>query len=263
LKKKIATIIILLLILSITWIALIQENNKYKLPTIVSIPKINIIKIDTPEVLTSNNEDELYNVLSNLKSAVESDDNNSNKLTDNEMQNVLSKLKYLQPVEPKKEIPKEVSSVEKVKIVEPKIVKKIIPKSIPTVVKVSEPTIKPIVIEPIIYKKVYVEIPSSDTFIDESTVTTHEYRRRLQNDTETEIDKDLMSLPMAQTLDMNIEEKIESGEIEELRTPKPLVKKSTISLTSEEIKIDDDIPWAKLREVDDEVEGILLKETIK
>ena len=260
-RNKIATIIILMLVLSITWIALMQESGQKAPPQIISIPKIEVPKTDIPkidilEVTAIHKDDEFSNIVSNLKSVVEFK-SSSDKLTESEMQNVLSKLRYLKPLELKKELPiKEISSIIKKTPIEKEEVIKVVKKIEPEIIKEISFISKPKIVEPI-NKEVYIDKPIT---IIEPTITTNEYRRRLKKD--EEVDKDLMSLPMVRTVDMNIEQKIKRGEIEELRTAKPLLEKTTITVSSDEKKIDDDIPWAKLREVDEKVDGILLKKDI-
>jgi hypothetical protein len=73
---------------------------------------------------------------------------------------------------------------------------------------------------------------------------------------------DILSLPPVETVDMNIEEKIAKGIIPPPKTSKPVVEKETIYIPSKEKKIDDTIPWAELHDMDERVDGILIKENI-
>jgi hypothetical protein len=75
-------------------------------------------------------------------------------------------------------------------------------------------------------------------------------------------DRDIISLPFVKTFDMNIEEEIKRGEIPPLKTKKPLVQKETIYIPSKEKPIDNNIPWAKLYNMDEKVNGIFIPEVI-
>ena len=75
-------------------------------------------------------------------------------------------------------------------------------------------------------------------------------------------DEDILALPMVQTVDMDIEEKIDKGLLPPLRTEKPLVKKEPIIIPSKADKIDTTIPWAKLHDENEVLEGIVSDEII-
>ena len=75
-------------------------------------------------------------------------------------------------------------------------------------------------------------------------------------------DRDIISLPFVKTFDMNIEEEIKRGEIPPLKTKKPLVQKETIYIPSKEKPIDNNIPWAKLHNMNEKVNGIFIPEVI-
>ncbi|MCK4440639.1 MAG: hypothetical protein KAU90_01445 [Sulfurovaceae bacterium] len=76
------------------------------------------------------------------------------------------------------------------------------------------------------------------------------------------IDKDIISLPYVKTVDINIEEQIKKGLIPLPKTQKPLIYKETIYIPSNEKPIDNNIPWAKLHDIDEEVDGIFIPEVI-
>ncbi len=89
-------------------------------------------------------------------------------------------------------------------------------------------------------------------------LTTKEYQKIL---TQKEPDKNILALPPIQTVDMNIEEKIQKGVIPQPKTPKPLIKEPTIFIKSNN-KIDKNIPWAKLHDINEKVDGIFINENI-
>jgi hypothetical protein len=213
-------------------------NNKK-----VNIKKITIPKVTIPKTTTDKKIDELSKVASSLKSIVEEEDKQAikqNNPTEDEIQNILSNLKRLKPIEEKKTVIVRKSKVPTKKRINKK--RKITKKRETTKI------IKPKKI--IIYKEIK----------EEDTITAEEYRKRLAK--ESKIDEDIASLSMVDTVDMNIEEKIKKGEIKELTTPKPIVEQKTIYIPLNQQKIDEDIPWAKLREVDEKVDGIFIKESI-
>ncbi len=75
--------------------------------------------------------------------------------------------------------------------------------------------------------------------------------------------EDIMDLPMIQPVDMDIEEKIKKGIIPPLRTKKPLVKEGTVILKPKVApQIDEDIPWAKLHDPDEKLNGIVLDDVV-
>ncbi|SFV64149.1 hypothetical protein MNB_SV-12-1430 [hydrothermal vent metagenome] len=246
-SNKILIIIILLLIIIILILSLKTEkssteniDNKK-----IEIPKITIPKIIIPQTTDNNKEKELSKVVSALKSIVEEDESSQQNIpTEDDIQNILSNLKALKPVESdikpsiKKEthikkkivINKKSHTQKKIAIKRKKITKKV--KYIPRPKK-----------KVIIYKKPLQK---------EEPITAEEYRKRLAK--ESEIDKDISSLPMVETIDIN--------KVKKLTTPKPLVKKKTIYIPSNEKKIVGDIPWAKLHNVEERVDGILIKELI-
>ncbi len=136
------------------------------------------------------------------------------------------------------------------------------------VIKYKEPKViikEKIVIkkEPVIKEKIvvkYVTVPAVNSQNDmTSKMTKDDYIRKLKSKGS---DKSIISLPPVKTLDMNIEEKIKKGEIEALRTNKPLVKKETIYVPSSEKKIDKKIPWANLYEMDDKLNGVVYDDVV-
>ncbi len=76
------------------------------------------------------------------------------------------------------------------------------------------------------------------------------------------VDEDIMSLPMVKTVDMDIEDKIDKGILSPLRTKKPLVEEESILVESSEYQINESIPWAKLHDLDEDLEGIISDEIV-
>ncbi|MCH9739294.1 MAG: hypothetical protein K0U38_00420, partial [Epsilonproteobacteria bacterium] len=75
--------------------------------------------------------------------------------------------------------------------------------------------------------------------------------------------EDIISLPSVNTVDMNIEDKIEQGKISPLRTNKPLVKEETVYIAPKEVaKIDNAIPFANLHETSTKLDGIISNEVV-
>jgi len=234
--NKILIIIILtiiIIILSFKTQGDIPNNRK------IVIPKIIIPKVTAPQTTTNKKEDELSKVISGLKSIVEEEDEKSiqqDNPTDDEVRNILSSLKALKPIEKKQIV-----------VVKKSVAKKKVDKKRDIINKRQI----------IIYKEIIVEKSSTK---EESTITAEEYRKRLAK--ESKVDEDIASLSMVDTVDMDIEQKIKKGKVKELTTPKPIVEQETIYIPSGDKKIEEDIPWAKLREVDEKVDGIFIRESI-
>jgi len=266
-------LIIAILIITITLLIVSFEtqekfanNRKIDIPKVV-IPKIttskepiqreddelsrivsdleSIVEEDTNQMEEKKpTEDEIQNILSDLKFIVEEDtkDIEQNKPTEDEVQNILAKLEVLKPIEERREIVKKIEAPIRRKNIKKK---RVISKKKRVVIKKRE-TKKHIKKEPCIEEKL-------------STLTAEEYRRELAR--ESKIDEDIASLSMVETVDMDIEQKIEKGEVKELTTFKPIVRQEVIVIPSNQ-QIDDNIPWADLKDIDEKTEGIFIKEYI-
>ena len=224
--NKILIIVILLIAITILIVSFktqtdITNSKKNDIPKIV-ISKVTIPKID---IYQKESEDD------NMK---------QKKLTEYEVENILSKLRVLKPIEKKKKV-----IVKKIKLhikrkpkkkTKKRVVKKI------DIVKKREiiKSLKPKKV--IIYKELIIQKRCAKK--SSTTITAEEYRERLAK--ESKIDIDIASLSMVRTVDMDIEQKIEKGKAEKLTTPKPLVEQKTIYIPSSEEKIDNNIPWAEL-----------------
>jgi hypothetical protein len=263
-------LIIAILIITITIIILAfktQENitNKKKF----DIPKIVIPKVTISQTTAQKKEDELLKIVSDLKSIIEEDEIiQQNRPTEDEVQNILSDLKALKLIEKKREKKKRKKKKKKKKKKRKKKKRKVVVKKSKVPIKRRvytrmkrakkrpiEKDIKPKKI--IIYKEVVIEKPSTQ---EESILTAEEYRIRLAK--ESKVDEDIASLSIVKIVDMDIEQKIKEGKERKLTTPKPLVEQKTIFIPSSQQKIDDDIPWAELKDVNEKVDGIFIKELI-
>ena len=226
--NKVLTIIILILTIIILILSFkIQKNitNSKK----IDISKIVIPKVIIPQTITPKKEENKKNI-------------EQDNLTEDEIQNILSKLKALEHIEEKKIIP----VVKKSKV----DIKK-------NIVKKTDKIIKKQTVKYIKSKEIIVEKPS---YKNEPTITEEEYRKRLAK--ESKVDDSIASLSMVNTVDMDIEQKIKKGKVKELTTPKPIVLQKTIQIPSNEKKINDNIPWANLLEIDERVDGIFIDEDI-
>jgi len=248
-----------------------SEEDKERIENILilsdidSFSNIRVIPIDEDLSILSKQ------IISKLNSIVASQKEQiSQPIPDKESQKILSNLKSLVPIEkPKKEkIIKKATHIKKKKV----IVKKHIHKKIKTK-KIAKKTIhkriktkkiaKKSICKKIKTKKIKIDsVPSSHNFTKgqiDKTIAKKIIYKEIKN---KEIDKDILSLPYVQTVDMNIEEKIKRGEIPPPRTKKPLVKQETIYIPSNEKPIDDNIPWAKLHDINEKVDGIFIPEVI-
>jgi len=220
----------------------VNEEDKERIESILTLSDINnfsnitIIPIDENLAVISKQ------IISKLNNIVASQkEQSSQQIPENESQKILSNLKRLIPFEKSKKqkiIKKTTHTKSKRAIVKKTIHKKIKNKKIFPKIKIdkaiSKKTIK--IISKIPEKVIYKEIENKNI--------------------------DIISLPYVQTVNMNIEDKIKRGEIPPLRTKKPLVKQETIYIPSHEKPIDDNIPWAKLYNMDEKVDGIFIPEVI-
>jgi len=195
-----------------------------------SVNSFNNTKIDSPSIKNSDINSETVEIISNLVKAV----NNGEKTIS----------EYVKP----KIITKEKIVI---KYKEPKIITKE-----KIVVKYKEPKI--ITKEKIVVKYVPVPVVNNKKDIS-STMTKGEYLKKLHSKAP---DKSVMSLPSVEMVDMDIEEKIKKGVVKALRTNKPLVKRETIYIPSHEKKIDKNIPWANLYEMDAKLNGIVYDDVV-
>jgi len=138
------------------------------------------------------------------------------------------------------------------------------------IIKYKEPKVKikeKIVIkykEPIVKEKVivkYVKVPVKDPEeIKVSKMTKDEYLKKLHS---KDPDKDILSLPSVETVDINIEEKIKKGVVKPLKTNKPLVEEGTVYLRpTTETTIDKEIPLADLHDMDEPLNGIVYDDVV-
>jgi len=79
-----------------------------------------------------------------------------------------------------------------------------------------------------------------------------------------EVELNIMMLPMVKPVPMDIEEKIQLGLIPPPRTKKPLVRYRTQVEGSsyDSLPLNDSIPWARLHDVDEKLDGIVLEEVV-
>jgi len=204
------------------------EEDKERIESILTLSDINSFNNITVIPIDENLAVMSKLIISKLKTIVESQKGNiTQPITEKESQNILSSLKSLIPLQkPKKQkIIKKITHAKTKTKISKKIVKEIPPKKI----------------------KKHKTIAKKDIKIVPIKAT---------------IDKDIMSLPYVKTVDMNIEDKIKRGEIPPLKTKKPLVKEKTIYISSHEKPIEDSIPWAKLHNMDEKVNGIFIPEVI-
>jgi hypothetical protein len=202
-------------------------EDKERIETILQLSNINNFSNITTIPI---NED--LAIIANLKSIIESEkEQDTQTPTEDEVNSILSNLKTLviQEKPQKKKIIKKKKIIRKKKIIKKKkkitYIKKYKHK------KVLKDKVKIVIPTPRIYQKI-------------------EYNR------------DIISLPFVKTVDMDIEEEIKRGEIPPLKTKKPLVQKETIYIPSNEKPIDNNIPWAKLHNMDEKVDGIFIPEVI-
>jgi len=209
-----------------------SKEDKERIESILTLSNINSFSNITVIPIDAD-----LAVISNLKTIVESKKEQIDQtLTEDETHRILSNLKTL--IVPKK--PQKKKNVKK--ITHPKtkrkISKKIVKRNSPKKIKKIK-IVKTIKKHKIISKQDIKIVPIKP-----------------------KIDRDIISLPYVKTLDMNIEEEIKRGEIAPLRTKKHLVKQETIYIPSNEKPIDDNIPWAKLHNIDEKVNGIFIPEII-
>ena len=247
---KLLTIVILLVTITILILSFKTQNNITNNKKI-DIPRIVIPKVTIPKTDAYKKEDELSKIVFSLESIIEEDKNSikGNKPTEDEVQDILSNLKALKPIEEqKKSIKKECP---KRRVVKRKKLKRVVKRKKRQIAKHTKPK------KIIVHKEIIIEKPP----IKKKSITAEEYRARLAK--ESRVDKDIASLSMVNTVDIDIEKKIKEGKERELTTPKPLIEQTTIYIPpSNRQEIDDDIPWAELKEVNEKVNGIFIKEPI-
>jgi len=235
-----------------------SKEDKERIESILTLSDINsfsnIIVMAEDEDLSIISKQ----IISKLNNIVASQkEQSSQPIPENESQKILSNLKSLIPLEkPKKQkiIKKATHTKSKKAIVKKTIHKKIKNKKI--VKKTIHKKIKNKKISPKI--KIDKAI-SKKTIKIVSKIAETIIHKEIEN---KKIDKDIISLPYVQTVDINIEDKIKRGEIAPPRNKKPLVQEETIYIPSHEKPIDDNIPWAKLHNMDEKVDGILIPEVI-
>ena len=213
----------------------IEDKNSVErvlnLSTLNSFSNIELIKIDKP-----------LDIISNLKSVVEEEEEEMIKEetpSEDEIEDILLNLKSLAVEEPKKE--KKVIRKKRV------IVKK--KKHIVTVKKRVKN--KKVVTKKIIKKKIVKKKRVKKEIKKIKEVEHIEIKDKIIEDKAIEKPKkniDIMSLPFVKPIDVEY--------VEHLKTKKPLVKKETIYIKSDENRVDKEIPWAKLHNVNEKVNGV-------
>jgi len=197
-----------------------------------SVTSFNNTKIDYSPIKNSDINSETVEIISNLVKAV---DNGEKTISEYVKPKVIIKEKIV------------------VKYKKPKIITKE-----KIVVKYKKPKI--ITKEKIVVKYVPVPVPIVNNENDiSSKMTKEEYLKKLNS---KQPDKSIMSLPAVDVVDMDIEEKIKKGVVKPLKTTKPLVKKGTVYLPSHEKKIDENIPWAELHDMDANLNGIVYDDVV-
>lgn len=206
-----------------------------------SVNSFNSTDVYTFPTQENDLDSETVNIISNLVKTV---DNGEEKIADYLKPKIITKEKIIVKYRKPKVI---IKYKEK-----PPIIKKIIKEKI--VIK-KEPVIK----EKVIIK--YVPVPVVKKPKEKSPeITEEDYIKNLNRKAP---DKDIMSLPPVEVVDMNIEEKIKKGEMKPLRTTKPLVKQETIYIPpSNKHKIDKKIPWANLYEMDEKLNGVVYDDVV-
>jgi len=217
-------------------------ENILTLSDIDSFSNIRVIPIDEDlSLLSKQIISKLNSIVRNQKEQI------SQPIPEKESQKILSNLKSLVPIEKHKKdkIIKKATHIKKRRAIPQKHkvkTKKIVKKAIHKKVKIKK------IAKKNIYKK-----------RENRKITKKFIYKKIKNQ---EIDKDILYLPYVKTVDMDIEEKIKRGEILPPKTKKPLVKQETIYLPSNEKPIDDNIPWAKLYNIDEKVDGIFIPEVV-
>lgn len=180
-----------------------------------------LLELSTINSFTNIQIIEEPSIVSQLESIINSEEKKDDKTpTENEAKDILSQLQIITIQEEKHKNKKIIKIKKKTKIIKrKKIVKK----------------------KSKIKKKIEIKNKTTE-------LTAQEYQEMLA---QKQPDKNIMSLPPIKTVDMDIEQKIQKGIIPPPKTPKPLIKKETIYLPSNEKKIDDNIPWAKLYNIND------------
>jgi len=222
-----------------------SKEDKERIESILTLSDINNFSNITVIPI-----DEDLAVISNLKAIVESEkEENIQTPTEDEVNSILSNLKTLviQETPQKRKTTKKRAKVVK-KTTHIKKRAKVIKKTthIKKRVKVA--------------KKAQHKIVKKSKKIEKYKTVSKKSIKIIPIKPKTDID--IMSLPYVKTVDMNIEDKIKRGEIPPLRTKKPLVIEKTIYIPSNENPIDNTIPWAKLHNMDEKVNGIFIPEVI-
>jgi len=210
-----------------------------------SVNSFNNTKIDSSPIKNSDINSETVEIISNLVKAV---DNGEKTISEYVKPKVIIKEKVVVKYKKPKVIIKEKVVV---KYKKPKVITKE-----KIVVKYKKP--KVITKEKIVVKYVPVPVVNNKNDIY-SKMTKDEYLKKLNS---KHPDKSIMSLPAVDVVDMDIEDKIKKGLVKPLRTTKPLVKKGTIYLPSKEKKIDENIPWAELHDMDAKLNGIVYDDVV-
>ncbi|HHB94281.1 MAG TPA: hypothetical protein ENK88_03965 [Campylobacterales bacterium] len=206
-----------------------SKEYKERIESILTLSDINSFSNITIEPISED-----LDVISNLKTIVESQKRrNTQATTEDEVNIILSNLKSL--------------------IIEEKPQnKKIIKKRVKRVKKVQHKKV---------HKTKKLKIIQKSKKVEKKKIVSKQ-NIKIVSQIKPKKDIDIMSLPFVKTVDMNIEEKIRKGEIPSPRTKKPLVKKKTVYIQSNEKPIDNNIPWAKLHNIDEKVDGIFIPEVI-
>lgn len=153
---------------------------------------------------------------SELEMILSQDDSLDQNISETELDHVVDNLKAIaevKPIKKKPEVIKPIITKESIKV-KPKVAVE---------VKKSVKVEKRVIAE---QKEVQQEVVPQ---VEAPTLSEAEaYRLKLQN---SKPDEDILSLPTAQTVDMDIEEKISRGEVAPLTTKMPMVHEETIYLS--------------------------------
>ncbi len=231
------------------------ENINERIDNILSCSKINSFNNTRIELI--DRKDQELEVINALEKAIISDEEENSDITDNEIETIISDLAGVVVAKEEKSDAQAIIPKKSTKVKKKKKRKKLYKAKRPKKKEELKDKEKRYTV-----KKKSQETPESLVSKKSDTIPLSDaeyYQNLLKRNTP---DEDILALPMVQTVDMDIEKKIDQGLVAPLKTPKPLVKKEAIVIPLEENKIDNSIPWAKLHDPDEILDGVVSDEVV-
>ncbi len=218
----------------------ISSKDKDSLERLLNLSSLNIFT----NIKVVKKRNEALDVISNLKLVVDKEESKQeDNLSEDDIEDILLNLKSLAIEEfriEKKNIKKHIKKREVKQ-------KKVIVKKKKTVAKKKKPVL--------ITKKRVIPKKVKEKKIVIKKIEKIKLKEKIVKRIEPKPTIDIMSLPFIKPLN-SVED------VKYLKTKKPLVKEETIYIKSDKNKIDKNIPWAKLHDINEKVNGVFIPEVV-